>query len=57
MTRKKLELMEDAPTETSERTKKNEGKTNICLRKKQERHRDAHPARAIRRLQKGSHMN
>lgn len=57
MTRKKLELMEDAPTETSEKTKKNEGKTNINLRKKQERHRGAHPARAIRRLQRGSHMN
>ena len=56
MTRKKLKLMEDAPTENA-KTKKNEGKTNINMRKKQERHRDAHPARAIRRLQKGSHMN
>ena len=57
MTRKKLELMEDAPTEMNEKIRKNEGKTSINQRKKQERRRDAHHARAIPRLQRGSHMN
>ena len=57
MTRKKLKVMEDAPTEMNKKIEKDEGKTNINLKKKQERHRDARPARAIPRLQKGSHMN
>ena len=57
MTRKKLELMEDAPTEMNEKIRKNEGKMNINQKKKQERRRDAHHARAIPRLQRGSHMN
>ena len=57
MTRKMLKLMDDAPTEMNEKIEKDEGKTSINMKKKQERHRDAHPARATRRLQKGSHMN
>ena len=57
MTRKKLKVMEDAPTEMNKKIEKDEGKTNINLKKKQERHRDARPARAIPRLLKGLHMN
>ena len=52
-----LKLMDDAPTEMSKKIEKDEGKTSISMKKKQERRRDARPARAILRLQRGSHMN
>ena len=57
MTRKKLKLMDDAPMKMNEKIEKDEGKTSINMKKKQERHRDVRPARATLRLQKGSHMN
>ena len=57
MTRKKLKLMDDAPMKMNEKIEKDEGKTSINMKKKQERRRDARPARATLRLQRGSHMN
>ena len=52
-----LKLMDDAPTEMNEKIEMDKGKTSNNMKKKQERHQDAHLARATLQLQKGLHMN
>ena len=52
----KQQLMKETPMKNDEKDEKNEGKM-INVKRKRVQHRGAYPARAIRRLQRGSHMN